>query len=121
MPTVDPENVTLLLASFVAFASPIVVEAFKRDTWKPAQTVLLGAVISILIYVGLHALRGTLTYPVTDEFLVGLFSTFGWQQTGYALLFKDRNRVVEVPTPTTTNIVTSSPVVVGDGDIKTGA
>lgn len=120
MPTVDP-NTTILLASFVAFFSPIIVEAFKRDTWKPAQTVLLGAAVSTVIYVLLHLLLGTLVYPVTVEFLAGLFPTFGWQQTGYALFFKDRSRVVEVPTPTTTNIVTSSPVVVDGGLTKPGA
>lgn len=117
MPTVDP-NTTILLASFVAFFSPMIVEAFRRDAWKPAQTVLLGAVVSTAIYVLLHLLLGTLSYPVTIEFLTGLFSTFGWQQTGYALFFKDRSRVIEVPGPATTTVVSSAPTVVTDGSVQ---
>lgn len=118
MPTVDPD-VTSLLASFVAFASPIVVDALKRDTWKPSTSVLIGAIVSLVIYVGLHLLLGTLTYPVTLDFLQGAFAAIGWQYAGYALLFRDRSRVIEVPGPATTTVVSSAPTVVTDGSVNT--
>lgn len=92
----DPTTTTAI-AQLVGFFSPLIVEAFKRDTWKPAQTLLLGVGASVLIYVGMHFLLGTLTFPVTIEFIGGLVSVFGLQQAGYAIYFKERNRVVEVP------------------------
>ena len=92
----DPTTTTLI-AQLVGFFSPLIVEAFKRDTWKPAQTLLLGVGASVFIYVGMHFLLGTLTFPVTIEFISGLVSVFGLQQAGYAIYFKERNRVVEVP------------------------
>lgn len=116
----DPTTTTLI-AQLVGFFSPIVVEAFKRETWKPAQTLLLGVVTSILIYVGLHALLGTLTFPVTVEFIGGLVSVFGLQQAGYAIYFKERNRTIEVPVVQTViapdaTIVAPAPIGTTDSD-----
>ena len=105
----DP-TITTLIAQLVGFFSPIIVDALKRDTWKPSQTLLLGAAVSIVIYVGLHGLLGTLTFPVTAEFLTGLVSVFGLQQAGYAVYFKDRN---PAPVHTTeTTIMPSASMVV---------
>jgi predicted exporter len=107
----EPDTITVI-AYLVSFLSPIVVEALKRDTWKPEQTVLLGLVISTLIYVAIHGLLGALTWPVTLEFFIGLISAFGLQQSGYQLYYKDRSRVVEVPVAT----AAAPTVIVGDVD-----
>jgi hypothetical protein len=112
----DPTTTTAI-ALLIGFFSPLIVDALKRDTWKPSQTLLLGAVISIVIYVGLHAALGTLTFPVTPEFVIELVSVFGLQQAGYAAYFKDRNRVVEVPTAT--NVITDKVVVTDSATIET--
>jgi hypothetical protein len=109
--TPDPTTTTLI-AQFVGFFSPIIVEAFKSDNWKPAQTLLVGVLTSIVIYVGMHFLFGTLTFPITAEFLTGLLGVFGLQQAGYAVYFKERNRTVEVPVPATAPDNTT--VIVGD-------
>jgi hypothetical protein len=96
----DPTTTTAI-ALLIGFFSPLIVDALKRDTWKASQTLLLGAVISIVIYVGLHAILGTLTFPVTPEFVIELVSVFGLQQAGYAAYFKDRNPAPAQTTQTT--------------------
>lgn len=111
MPDPDPTTTTLI-AQFVGFFSPIIVEALKRDTWKPAQTLLLGVVTAIVIHVGMHFLFGTLTFPITPDFLTGFLAVFGLQQAGYAVYFKERNRTIEVPVATAAP--DSTTVIVGD-------
>lgn len=94
-----PDNDTITLITYlVGFFSPIIVEALRRETWRPEQVVLLGAVVSTVIYVAIHGLLGALTFPVTVDFIAGLVAVFGLQQAGYQVYFKDRSRVVEVPT-----------------------
>lgn len=91
-----PEAIATLIAAIVGLFSPIAIEAFKKEDWKPQTTIFWGLMVSIIIYSVLHFLVGTLTYPVTYEFLAGLFAVFGSQQVGYQTLFKNRNRVIEV-------------------------
>ncbi len=110
-------DVATAIAYLIGFLSPLVVDAVKQDTWKTSQVLLLGAIVSFVIYVTLHALLGTLTFPVPPSFIIELVAVFGLQQAGYAGVFKQRNRVVEVPVapPTViserTTIVDSAPTV----------
>lgn len=112
-----PQDITNLLSSLIGWITPLIVDAFKRDTWKQSQTLLFGAFVALVIYVGLNALLGALTFPITFSFLVGLLATFTQQQTSYQFLFKDRNQTVvvekevikEVPVVTNT-IVAPTPL-----------
>jgi ABC-type anion transport system duplicated permease subunit len=113
MPSTDTITV---VAYLVSFFSPIIVAALKRDTWKPEQVVLLGAVVSTIIYVLIHGLLGALTWPLELSFFIGLITAFGLQQAGYQVYFKDRSRVVEVPIATA---ATAPTVIVGDVDTVT--
>jgi uncharacterized membrane protein len=106
----EPETITVV-AYLVSFFSPIIVAALKRDHWKQEQVVLLGAVVSTVIYVLIHGLLGALTWPLELSFFIGLITAFGLQQAGYQVYFKDRSRVVEVPGPAT---AASTTVIVGD-------
>jgi hypothetical protein len=117
MPSTDTITV---VAYLVSFFSPIIVAALKRDTWKPEQVVLLGAVVSTIIYVLIHGLLGALTWPLELSFFIGLITAFGLQQAGYQVYFKDRSRVVEVPVAGTAPDTTT--VIVGDStNVQPGA
>jgi hypothetical protein len=107
----DTDTITVV-AYLVSFFSPIIVAALKRDHWKQEQTVLLGAVVSTIIYVLIHGLLGALTWPLELSFFIGLITAFGLQQAGYQVYFKDRSRVVEVPVAGTA--AESTTVIVGD-------
>jgi hypothetical protein len=106
------------IALLIGIFSPVIVEALKRDHWKPAQVQLLGLTVATVIYVGLHALLGTLTFPLTPAFLINLVAVFGLQQASYSAYFKDRNRVELVPTHDATSDKTT--VIVGDVNKATG-
>jgi hypothetical protein len=112
-------DTTTTVAYLVSFFSPIIVSALKRDHWKQEQTVLLGAVVSTVIYVLIHFLLGALTWPVEVSFFVGLIAAFGLQQAGYQVYFKDRSRIVEVPVAGT---ATGPTVIIGDDtNVQPGA
>lgn len=109
LPPIDP-NLVNVIALLVGMFSPIFVDAFKRDKWKPSQTLLFGFAISTILFCLLRLITGTFYVPITYEFLSGLVSTFSGQQLGYSFLFKDRNP--EPTTTTETTIVPSGTVVV---------
>lgn len=117
MEPIDPALVNVI-SLFIGMFSPVAVDAFKRDTWKPSQTLLCGFGVSIALFCFLRWVTGTFYVPITYEFLSGLVGTFGGQQTGYNFLFKNRN-----PEPTTaieTNVIPASGVVVTTTETKEG-
>lgn len=110
MDTPSVDAVTIF-ANFIALLAPAIVNVIKRK-WNldGNQSALCALMVAIVIFTTLHALSGTLVYPVPLSFWIGLSSVFGTQQMLYLFLFKDRNP--EPTTTTETTIVPSGAVVV---------
>lgn len=114
----SPDAVTIF-ANIIGIVTPAIVDALKRKTWDSKQVALFALVVTIFLYVTIHALSGTLVYPVPLSFWANLLSVFGTQQLVYLFVYRDRN-----PEPTTTietNVIPASGVVVTTTETKEGA
>lgn len=86
---IAPEQATAI-ATLIGIFTPAIVDFFKRDTWRPTTTVLLGLLVSTVLYVLAHLAMGTLAYPITLEFITGLLAVFGVQQLTFKLVYENR-------------------------------
>lgn len=98
------------IAMFINIFTPAIVDVIKRPTWNPKLTVLVSLLISTVGFVLLHALMGTLPYPLTEQFLKDLLAAYSVQQLVYSLVFKDRNP--DSQTTTTTTVMPAGAAVV---------
>lgn len=109
---------TTVLATIIGLFTPAIVDVLKRPTWGGKAVILLGLIVSTTLFVGLHALMGTLVYPVPVGFFVSLLAVYGVQQLSYGLIYKDRNP--EPTTTTQTTVIPSGGVVIQQTDTVAG-